>query len=46
MSGQLKDEHGTYPCGTWLRSPPMSEHAPYAEQETLAWIKTGHLSST
>ena len=46
LSGELKDEHGTYPHGTWLRSPSMSEHAAFAEQETIAWIKTGHLSST
>ena len=43
LSGELKDEQGTYPRGTWLRNPPRFEHAPYALQETLAWIKTGHL---
>jgi len=45
LSGELKDEHGTYPRGTWLRSPPMSEHCPYVDQETFIWVKTGHLSS-
>ena len=45
LSGELKDEYGTYPRGTWLRSPPMSEHCPYADQKTVIWIKTGHLSS-
>jgi anti-sigma factor ChrR (cupin superfamily) len=43
LSGELKDEFGTYPLGTWLRSPRESEHALRAEQETLAWMKTGHL---
>lgn len=43
LSGELKDEHGTYPQGTWLRSPRMSEHCPYADEETVIWVKTGHL---
>lgn len=45
LSGELKDEHGTYPQGTWLRNPPMSEHCPRVELETATWIKTGHLSA-
>ena len=45
LSGELKDELGTYPRGTWLRSPPMSEHCPYVDEETVIWVKTGHLSS-
>ena len=43
ISGELKDELGTYPRGTWLRGPRKSDHTLYAEQESLAWIKTGHL---
>ena len=43
LSGELKDEHGTYPRGTWLRSPHMSERCPYVDQETVVWVKTGHL---
>jgi anti-sigma factor ChrR (cupin superfamily) len=43
LSGELKDELGTYPGGTWLRNPSSSEHSPYAEQETVLWVKTGHL---
>lgn len=45
ISGQLKDEHGSYPAGTWIRSPHMSEHFPFAEKETLIWVKVGHLPS-
>ena len=45
LSGELKDEYGTYPRGTWLRNPPMSEHRPYVDQETVTWVKSGHLSS-
>jgi len=44
LSGELKDELASYPQGTWLRNPPMSQHAPYAEQETVVWMKTGHLT--
>ncbi len=43
LSGELLDEHGRYPAGTWLRSPHLSEHQPYVETDTLIWIKTGHL---
>ena len=43
LSGTMCDEYGEYPAGTWLRSPHNSEHNPYVEEETVIWIKTGHL---
>ena len=43
ISGELLDEHGRYPAGTWIRSPHMSSHHPYVECETLIWVKVGHL---
>ncbi|MGR5143919.1 cupin domain-containing protein [Photobacterium sp. DNB23_23_1] len=43
LSGQFQDEFGLYPTGTWLRSPHLSEHFPFVEQETVIWVKTGHL---
>ena len=43
ISGEFIDEHGRYPAGTWIRNPPMSQHDPYVEQDTLIWIKVGHL---
>jgi anti-sigma factor ChrR (cupin superfamily) len=43
IKGELMDEHGRYPQGTWLRSPHMSQHNPYAEEDTLIYVKTGHL---
>jgi anti-sigma factor ChrR (cupin superfamily) len=43
ISGELKDEHGGYPAGTWIRSPHLSKHFPYVEEETLIWVKVGHL---
>lgn len=43
LSGTFKDEHDTYPKGTWLRSPHLSSHHPYVDEETVIWVKTGHL---
>jgi anti-sigma factor ChrR (cupin superfamily) len=43
ISGTFKDQHGSYPAGTWLRSPHLSEHHPYVDEETLIWVKVGHL---
>lgn len=43
VSGEFIDEYGRYPAGTWIRSPHGSRHNPYVEQETLIWVKTGHL---
>ncbi len=43
ISGELRDEQGHYPAGTWLRSPHLSTHHPYAEEDTLIWVKVGHL---
>jgi anti-sigma factor ChrR (cupin superfamily) len=44
ISGEFIDEHGRYPAGTWIRSPHMSAHNPWVEQETVIWVKTGHLA--
>ena len=44
LSGVFKDEHGEYPEGTWLRSPHLSQHHPWVDEETIIFVKTGHLS--
>ena len=44
ISGEFKDEHGSYPAGSWIRSPHMSKHFPFVEEETLIWVKVGHLA--
>jgi anti-sigma factor ChrR (cupin superfamily) len=44
ISGELRDEHGSYPQGTWVRSPHLSEHFPCVEEDTLIWVKIGHLA--
>jgi len=43
ISGEFIDEYGRYPKGSWLRSPHMSQHHPYVEQDTLILVKVGHL---
>jgi anti-sigma factor ChrR (cupin superfamily) len=44
LSGEFIDEHARYPAGTWMRSPHLSKHHPYVEQETIIWVKVGHLA--
>lgn len=43
VEGTFQDEHGAYPAGTWIRSPHLSEHAPFSEEGCLIYVKTGHL---
>jgi len=43
LSGEFKDEYGSYPANTWIRSPHMSQHFPFVEKETVIFVKTGHL---
>ena len=44
LKGCFIDEHGEYPQGSWIRSPHMSVHFPYVEEETLILVKVGHLA--
>ncbi|MFD2229071.1 cupin domain-containing protein [Alkalimarinus sediminis] len=43
LSGEFCDEYGRYPANTWIRSPHQSQHHPFVEQETIIFVKTGHL---
>lgn len=43
LSGEFKDELGSYPAGSWLRSPHMSRHHPFVDEPTVIWVKVGHL---
>ena len=43
ISGEFCDENERYPQGTWIRSPHLSQHHPFVDQETVIWVKTGHL---
>ena len=44
LEGTFQDEHGSYPAGSWLRSPHLSQHAPWSDEGCLIYVKTGHLS--
>lgn len=43
LEGTFQDEHGSYPKGSWLRSPHLSQHKPWSDEGCLIWVKTGHL---
>lgn len=43
LSGTFKDEHGEYPTGTWMRNGHLSQHHPWVDEETVIFVKTGHL---
>jgi anti-sigma factor ChrR (cupin superfamily) len=43
LKGELKDEHGLYPKGTWIRTPHLSEHCPFVDEETIIFVKVGNL---
>ncbi len=43
LKGEFIDEHGRYPKGTWIRNPHLSTHFPFVEEETIIFVKTGHL---
>lgn len=43
LYGRFMDEYGVYPQNTWIRSPHRSFHTPFVEEETLIYVKTGHL---
>lgn len=44
LEGTFYDEYGSYPKGTWLRSPHLSQHCPFTKDDgALIYVKTGHL---
>lgn len=44
LDGVFRDEHGSYPAGTWIRSPHMSNHRPFTGPEgATILVKVGHL---
>jgi hypothetical protein len=44
LEGVFRDEHGSYPAGTWIRSPHMSNHRPFTGLEgATILVKVGHL---
>ncbi len=44
LDGVFRDEHGSYPAGTWIRSPHLSNHRPFTGPEgATILVKVGHL---
>ena len=44
LEGTFHDEHGSYPKGAWLRSPHLSQHTPFTQDDgALIYVKTGHV---
>ena len=43
LDGIFYDEHGEFAKGTWMRSPHLSTHHPFVKDETLIFVKTGHM---
>lgn len=44
IEGSLRDEHGVYPAGSWLRSPDgRKREAAGGERGARLYVKTGHL---
>ncbi len=44
LDGELADQNGRYPKGTWLRNPPGSSHDVSSESGCTFWLKLGHLA--
>jgi anti-sigma factor ChrR (cupin superfamily) len=43
LEGVFEDESGSYPTGTWMRSPHLSAHRPFSNTGCTILVKTGHL---
>lgn len=44
LSGELKDQRGSYPAGTWQRLHSGPGHSPYVDTPTVVLLRNGHLS--
>ncbi len=43
ISGNYRDEFGSFDAGTWCRLPPGTIHNHVCSEDSLLWVKTGHL---
>ena len=43
LSGDLRDEYGTYGAGTWIRNPAGFRRGLGSESGATYWVKRGHL---
>lgn len=39
LEGELGDEYGRYPAGTYVRNPPGSRHTPFSDPGCVVWVK-------
>jgi anti-sigma factor ChrR (cupin superfamily) len=44
IEGTWEDEHGRYPAGSWVRSPPGFAQSGRSPEGCLLYVKTGHLA--
>ena len=42
LEGEIEDDEGRYPAGTWFRVPTGSTHAPRSPRGALILIRVGH----
>ncbi len=43
LDGSLRDEHGAYRAGTWVKYPPGSVHTPVTQEGCTLYVKRDHL---
>ena len=44
LEGVLQDEHGDYPAGSYVRSPPSISHTPRSELGCTVFVKLGQFA--
>lgn len=44
LDGELEDEYGTYPAGTWQRAPAGSRHAPFSTAGCTILARSGFIT--
>jgi anti-sigma factor ChrR (cupin superfamily) len=44
LSGELRSQDKRYGAGCWLRGPSLSKDLRKVEEDTVIWLKTGHLA--
>ena len=44
IKGGFTDASGSYGAGCWIRYPPGSVHCPVMDEDSLLWVKSGHLA--
>jgi anti-sigma factor ChrR (cupin superfamily) len=46
LTGNLRDDHGRYGAGTWIRNPVGFRRSLPSEDGATFWVKRGHLRTT